>query len=946
MKRSVVSTLTLLLLVAAASPGLAQVQTGEIFGRATDSTGAVLPGVTVTLQGAALLQPRVAITTPTGAYRVPGVPIGIYEVRFELPGFKTILRTGIRIETGFNAEINAVLGPSGVQELVTVSGTSPVVDTKTTAAGATFSKELLESLPSARDPWVMIEQTPGVVMARQNVGGTASGQQYSWVARGGGSANAMWNLDGATVTDMADNTSPMYYDFDSFEEIQIQTGGNDASLETGGVNINFITKSGSNLFRGSGRLMVVDKKLQSSNTTAALQAMGAGAGNPVKNIKDYGFELGGPIVKNRLWFWAGTGFQDIEVGVIGFLKPGATDPNNANNLESDLTNLRNGGVKLQGQLTGKQKLTLQWTFNDKIRNARDAGPTRPLDTTLRQTGPTGIYRLAHQYVLTDRLLVETQASYVDGGYKTDFHSPELASVQRGYDISTGMYSRSYQSSTFDRPGYEVKSDANYFLSGFLGGDHSTKFGIRYKSNPYRTIRHMGGDATARFTNGVPTEAEITRDQNTRRALWAWAAYFNDSYTRNRFHVNLGVRADYQKDKAEAATVPGNSILPDLLPTIAFKGADSGAHFLDVSPRVGVTFDLRGNGKTILKGNFAIYYGQGIYTADTLSPTTATTLRYPWVDANGDRFVQRNELDLTKLLSFSSNYDPAHPDAPLTPNKVDANLKSDRTAEAVIGIEHELMKDFAVGVSYVFRRYDRFNWTPRIGLSSKDYTPVTYAASCGNTTCSETSYSVVYYQIPFQIPAASFLTNQDFYRDFNGVEITARKRFSNRWLLNGSLALNSSVSHYRGPQSYEDPTTIPFADNAQSSSLNSRWVGKLSGMYSLPWGINLSAFLNARQGYILIKTIQSPTRTGSLGRVNVPIKKYGDERYPDMVMVDARIEKWFRIARVQAALAVDVFNLGNANTVQDQETRQNVSTANNVFGILAPRVARLGVRIKF
>jgi hypothetical protein len=537
-------------------------------------------------------------------------------------------------------------------------------------------------------------------------------------------------------------------------------------------------------------------------------------------------------------------------------------------------------------------------------------------------------------------------SYVSGGYKTDFHSPELADVQRALDISTGMNSRSTQASFFDRPGYEAKSDANYFLSGFLGGDHATKFGIRYKSNPYRTVRHVGGGATARFSNGVPVEGEVTRDQNTRRALWAWAGYFNDSYSRKRFHVNVGVRADYQKDEAEAATVPGSPILPDLLPTIDFKGADSGAHFFDVSPRLGVTYDLRGNGKTVLKANLAQYYGQGIYTADTLSPTTATTLRYPWNDLNGDRFIQRNELDLTRLLSFSSNYDPANPSAQLTPNKVDKNLKSDRTLEVVAGFEHELMRDFSVGVSYVYRKYDRFTWTPRIGLSSADYKPVTYAAACGNTTCKDGPYSVVYYQIPFQIPAASNLTNQDYYRNFNGLEATARKRLSHRWLMNASLGLNSSVVHYPGPQSYEDPTTIAFADNAPASSLNSRWVGKLSGMYSFPWGINASAFLNARDGYILIRTIQSPTRTGSLGRVNVPLKKYGEERYPTMFMADVRVEKWFKFGRTQVALSLDVFNLTNANTIQDQETRQNITAANNVFSILAPRVARFGVRFKF
>jgi len=179
MKRLILPALTLSLLVMTAGPGLAQVQTGEIFGKATDATGAVLPGVTVTVQSTSLLQPRVTVTTTTGAYRLPGIPIGLYDVKFEISGFKTMLRTGIRIETGFSAEINAVLPVSGVEETVTVSGQAPVVDTKTTASGAIFNKEMLENIPSSRDPWVIIEQTPGVVMARQNVGGTQSGQQYS-----------------------------------------------------------------------------------------------------------------------------------------------------------------------------------------------------------------------------------------------------------------------------------------------------------------------------------------------------------------------------------------------------------------------------------------------------------------------------------------------------------------------------------------------------------------------------------------------------------------------------------------------------------------------------------------------------------------------------------------------------------------------------------------------
>ena len=154
-----------------------QIQTGEILGQVMDSSGAVLPGVTVTLEGPALLQPETAVTTETGAYRFARVPVGLYRMRYELSGFKQIIQEGIQISTGFTAEVNVRLELSTVQETVTVSGQSPIVDTKQTTTGATFTEDMMQSLPSARDPWVLLEQTPGMVMNQQNVGGNKSGQQ-------------------------------------------------------------------------------------------------------------------------------------------------------------------------------------------------------------------------------------------------------------------------------------------------------------------------------------------------------------------------------------------------------------------------------------------------------------------------------------------------------------------------------------------------------------------------------------------------------------------------------------------------------------------------------------------------------------------------------------------------------------------------------------------------
>src|SRR5256885_16614322 len=250
------------MLLAAAGSARAQVSMGAVFGKVTDSTGAVLPGVTVTLSSPALIQPQTTVTVESGAYRFPRIPIGTYSVAFELTGFKKSVRDGIIIQAGFNAEIDTKLEISTVQETVTVSGESPVVDTRSTQLSASFSRDALETIPTARDPWVILQQTPGMVMSGQNVGGNLSGQQTSFTAMGS-SNNQQWTMDGAVVSDIASgNSSPTYYDFDSFEEINITKGGSDASQQGAGVQVNFITKSGSNTFRGSARYYDTNQKFE------------------------------------------------------------------------------------------------------------------------------------------------------------------------------------------------------------------------------------------------------------------------------------------------------------------------------------------------------------------------------------------------------------------------------------------------------------------------------------------------------------------------------------------------------------------------------------------------------------------------------------------------------------------------------------------------------------
>ena len=249
-----VVVLALVALFATSAIASAQSQTGEIFGKVTDGTGAVLPGVTVTVTGPVLLQPLTAVTSETGTFQFPRIEIGEYAVKFELAGFKTVVNQGIRVTVGFSAAVNAQLGISTVQETITVTGESPIVDTKNVGTKQTFTNELLQSIPSARDPWVILQQTAGISMDRENIGGNMSGQQSNYVSRGGTPTNNKWSLDGVDITDLsATGASPSYYDFDAFEEMTINTGGVDVTQQTGGVGINLVTKSGSDKFKGSSR---------------------------------------------------------------------------------------------------------------------------------------------------------------------------------------------------------------------------------------------------------------------------------------------------------------------------------------------------------------------------------------------------------------------------------------------------------------------------------------------------------------------------------------------------------------------------------------------------------------------------------------------------------------------------------------------------------------------
>src|SRR6185295_7707144 len=308
---------------------------------------------------------------------------------------------------------------AAVEDVITVTAESPLLDERRISTGATVAQTELEKIPTARDPWAILQTTPGVLTDRINVGGNESGQQSQYVGTGSGGDQAVWSVDGVVITDMAAlGSSPAYYDFDSFEEMQVTTGGSDSTIATGGVVLNMVTKRGTNEWRGTGRYYDTDKSYQSDldfdQSELGKPYPGNGnatqgsfkQGNRIVSVKDYGAEVGGPIVKDRLWIWGSYGRQKVDLLTISDV--------------SDFTDLKTKNFKLNAQIAANNSATAFYFDNDKVKIGRNAGPTRPQETTWDQSHfgdkPTA-YKAEDTHIFSSNFYLTGMYSHVNGGFQ-------------------------------------------------------------------------------------------------------------------------------------------------------------------------------------------------------------------------------------------------------------------------------------------------------------------------------------------------------------------------------------------------------------------------------------------------------------------------------------------------------------------------------------------------
>jgi len=932
-ERALATSVLMLTLVAA--PVWAQ-ETGSITGTVTDPDGAPLPGVAVTIVGNQV--PASTVYTQTnGVYRFPVLPpASDYSVTVGLEGFKTIIMDGLIVRVGGNTQINVAMELSTVEETVTVSGRSPIVDVKDTSLGTNFTEEYMQSIPSARDPWVMLEHTPGIQMNKVNTGtgGSESGQQSTFTANGSSQGDAVWTYDGAEITDMAaPGASPIYYDFDAFEEISITSGGNDPSIATGGVRINFVTKRGGNSWRGSARFYVTDGSLQ-KNTVADRDGNLTGnftedelypgyIGNAINNIKDWGGEIGGPVVRDRFFVWGSYGKQDIKQFV-------SSSPDN--------TQLKNIHGKANLHLGDSFVLNYTYVKAQKTKQGRGAATARPPDTTFNQGGPSGFHTVKAQYTINDNNYVEASYNNTPLGF---FLEPQGGrDIQPSYDLSTGLWGNSYYFYDTDRPLQNFRLDGNSYIAG-ASVDHEIKYGYSYRDALTNSIWGAAGGAIAVFIEANPAEAWLQSDSIDNYEGKRNSFYAGDTISAGRMTFNVGLRYDSQTSQGLPSAVPASAIAPEVFPANAFPGSEKGT-WNSLSPRLGITYDLTGDSRTILKLSAARYYSQmAAWEYQRLNTTSTREMDFAWTDLNGNGQVDAGETG--DLLWISGGWDPADPTAE-SPNIVD-ETSAPWTNELLIGIERELNRSLAVGVTFGYRKSSDFTWDPRDGEEQDSFwTPVTQITSAGPIE--------VYQPVGPRSVSNHYQQREGYNTQGIGAGLTLNKRFADKWMGNASLVWTDGTLNYTESTGYTDPTNID-ATNGQIAAAGSRtgsywgasrWYLKMSGMYALPAGFNVSGFFQVREGNIIVPTVRSNNRANGAGRVQMMTETFGNTRLPTFWTVDLRAEKTFDLSdRGRIHLIVDAFNLLNQDAVLATHNQVNSSVYETIRDVQAGRTIRFGFR---
>jgi hypothetical protein len=952
MKRLVLMGLSLVCAVLLAAPALAQVYTGRIDVTIKDSTGAVLPGVTIDAVGTNSVT---TVTDAQGEAHFVSLAPGKYVVTAKLSGFVDYRNENVPVNAGSIVSLPVTMAVGGVAERVEVVQETPVIETKRQTVSTNVNLDELQNIPSARDPWVVLQTVPGIVVDRVNVGGAESGQQSNYLAKGASGGENTWNMDGVAITDMGSlGASPTYYDFDMFQEMQVTTGGADPANPSPGVQLNFVLRSGTSKWRGSSRFYFENDNLQSDNVSSDLFGEIASY-NRVGEYKDYGVEGGGPIVAGKVFAWGAYGKTQPDMRIFNF----DAGSSSYKQLARDATTLENYSAKVSADFTPKTRAMFAYFRGNKEKFGRGASATRPDETTWNQTGPTDLVKVEGNRTIGTNLFLTGRYAYTANRFSL---TPRGGIGTQYYRDDSRVAHGSYLWANTDRPQHSASVDGNVFKNR-----HDLKFGFGWRKASITSESGWPGNGVRSLSNGYPNmTALVVRDFALAGEGVYWSGYAGDTITFNRLTVNLGARWDRSISSVLAASVPASPVLPNLMPALNAPAQKNAIVWNTITPRLGLTYALDKAHKTIARGSYAIFASQLDSNRAALTVSQIPYYSYVYysaVDTNGNHIADPSEFG--RLLGVAG-FDPNHPEAG-NPDRIGA-YKAPKTHELLFGIEHELFRNFGLSANFTWRRFNDINWLHFRGVTEADFA---VAGSYAGVFPDGRSYNVPYYHVNEDAAPADlgqlYEKRPDYHQRYLGFELAATKRMSNNWMMRAGFSTNDHREYLSSPAATEDPTPyfttklafpnkdggpvmVPSTGSGKSSiyMVLPKYQFTLTGAYQAKYGFTFGANYLLRQGY------SAPffALSNEAGDVLAPQKNVllvddvGDNRLPTVKSLDLRVSKLFSRNRFNVNLDMDVFNVLNSATVLGRDYDITSDSFNAVREIMNPRIVRFGVRVGF
>ena len=976
----------LLLIVASASPVFAQSgagSTGSIQGTVTDDSGGILPGVTVTVTGTSMIGARTDTTNGQGVYRFLGLPAGTYDVKFELSGFGAVSKKDIRVGIGFTANVAAKLGVKNLSETVNVTEEAPLIDVTSTRAATNFGKEQLDAVPNARDMWSLLSTTPGLQLNRFDVGGATAGTQGTYIAYGNGGQNRPL-IEGINTTE-GTSAAGFYFDYGSFDEVIVGAAANSAEMPSGGVLTNFIGKAGGNKLSGEVYYEKEFQGIQGTNLTQdqlnhgaanfaakAIQTLGLKRveGNTLIDYKNLNASVGGPIIKDKLWAWAGI----LKQQNITYQPPAGAILDGT----PFRTKLDNYTGKLTYQMTQKDRIVGYVQYGIKQQPNRldsAAGVTlhQTAGSTVLQDSPSWVGKVEYNRTIGSRGFLEVRA----GEFGYNFGQISNGNDPRVEDTSTSIVTGGGRNWELDRRRKQASGSYTFYLENVLGGNHQMKVGGEYQHELGEYNIVPWGNVVSILNNGIPFSVRLYANVDSKNGLDNQGLYVNDSYSRGKFTANLGVRYDHY-----ASFIPAQSRKPSPVEPVGITVAATDLKaFTHVVPRIGLIYDFSGKGKTVVKANYGRYYfNLGVGFAENVNPNgpgpngNGPFRQYQWTDTNKNgRWDQGEQGNLT---SDQINTDPVFNPA----NAFGPGLKNSYTDELSFWLERELPGNLGARVGYVWKM-DRDGYQLENTLRPRSgYTLPATINDLGRDGVAGTGDDKVISVLGYGGNVAltkNLLVNPDGYTaDYKTVEVALNRRFAGKFSLTSSFTLTHTAewtTSYFGSGSWGQVGSggslfsgfggggFPVSPNDQKTQTDF-WAYNFRAFmtYEPGWGVKLTPTFKVQQGYPFARAV-----TGNLnyGAQAVQAEPLGTFRMDTVKLFDIRADKRFKLGnRVGLSVLLDLYNIMNANTVIQSNHGTGLTTINEstINGgtpvrvptflvpttVLAPRIVRISSRLSW